>query len=315
MDWLSSLYPEVQDVLLKAVPAYWPGLGVVLEEFLEGALPTEAALPLAACRAVGGNPKQATHVAAGVIAAVAALRILDDLLDLDRPGALWEQVGPVQSWNYAAAAQMLALDIVAGAPLRPEVTARVCRAFTHAFLRVSAGQDRDLAGLSRTLEEYWLTTAMKSGFAYGTACAAGAMVGSESSELVSACRQFGLHLGYVIQLFNDLESIWQPDGASDLEQGKVSLPLLYALQVEHPQQEELRNLVEAGDIGVQSERVVEILEAAGAREYVVWAALEEREKGLNALRVCPEPAGGEALAAYMSGIFGDIELFVPGAGL
>ena len=79
MEWLKSLYTEVQDVIKNEVPSGWPGLQRVMEFLWTKPLCTEAMLPLASCRAVGGSAAHAVQVTAAVVSFTAALRFLDDV--------------------------------------------------------------------------------------------------------------------------------------------------------------------------------------------------------------------------------------------
>jgi geranylgeranyl pyrophosphate synthase len=311
MDWLKSLYPAVRDILWNATPEYWPELRDLVEELFGDALIPEVILPLAACKAAGGEAKDAVHVSAALVAAASSLRILDDLEDQDRPDRLWNQVGPARAWNYAAALQSMSFDVLAQASLAPDLVHSIISTFTDAFLHVAYGQDRDLIGDTRSIEAYWATVAEKVAYAYATACTAGAMIATDNRDLIRACGDFGFHLGFVIQVVNDMESIWSPDGETDLKQGKVTLPLLYGLTSDHSQHSELVSLVKADEIASSGERIKEILDSIDTRSFLIWSALKEREQALEAISICPDPEGKEALEAYVTGLFGDIESLLP----
>ncbi len=306
MDWLKSLYPAVTQVLQDSIPDYWPQLRVILGTTCEQPMVPEAILPLAACQAVNGQAEDAVYVAAALVNTVASMRLLDDLEDQNRPGQLWEQVGPPRAWNYAAAAQFLSFEILNRAPLNPAIIHRISQVLGQAVLRIGAGQDRELSGLTGSIEEYWVTMEMRSGHAYAAACVSGAMVGTEDLTLIEACSTFGYHLGLAMQIFNDMESIWQPDGKSDLEQTKITLPVLYGLHIDHAERDELKSLVATHNLATHADRVRQILENVQTREFLIWAALKEREQALTALSICPDALGREALSSFVTGIFGDI---------
>ncbi len=307
MNWLTSLYPSVRRTFRNAIPDDWPELGNVLARYGEGPLPTEAMLPLATCRAVGGDTRKAVPVAAALIAAVASMRLFDDLVDQDRPGQLWSQVGSARAWNYAAATSFLTFAILSRPPLLSAVGQRISQVLSQAFLNIAAGQDRDLAGSAATIDEYWRTMELRSGQAYAAACASGALVGTNDPSLVQACATFGHHFGLTLQIFNDLESIWRTDGRTDPEQARLTLPLLYAVRLDHPASAELRAIVSDGSLSARADRVRELLDAVDTRSFLVWAALKEREQALLALRACPDPQGKEALTSIITGFFGDVD--------
>jgi geranylgeranyl diphosphate synthase type I len=309
MDWLTALYPEVQQTIENAIPDYWPQLQEIFDNIFRDPPPllSVAMLPLVCCHAVGGRARDAVPVSAALIAAEVSLRIFDDLEDKDRPGQLWELVGEARAWNYASAIHTLSFEILSKAPLPPSVFYRVNQLFIDAFFYITLGQERDLAGMPPTIEEYWRTIELKTATAYSAACASGAMSGTENPRLVEACNIYGHHVGLAIQIFNDMESIWEPGGLSDLKQGKVTLPVMYGLSLDHSDRDELLSLVTANDIVAGSERIKEILDKIGTKDFMIWAALKERDEALAAIEVCPNAEGREALEFYITGMFGDID--------
>nr|WP_254449341.1 polyprenyl synthetase family protein [Anabaena sp. UHCC 0253] len=151
---------------------------------------------------------------------------------------------------------------------------------------------------------------MKSAGFVATACATGAMVGTDNIELIEACGIFGHHLGTALQILNDMESIWQPTGITDLQQGKITLPLLYGLQFKHPDQQELLSIIATNEIANYAERVKQILDNIDTKNFLIWAALKEREQALEAIKICPNSEGREVLESYITGMFGDIDLLL-----
>jgi geranylgeranyl diphosphate synthase type I len=307
---LKSLYPQIREILQNSIPNYWTELRDILKGFFEEPMMPEAILPLASCQAVDGNPQDAVAVSAALITSAACLRILDDLEDQDRPGKLWEQLGTARAWNYACAVHTISFKILNRASFHTPIFQKINQYFIDFFLTIAAGQDRDLAGVTRTIEDYWVTIEMKIASGYATACATGAMVATENSELIQACGTFGHHLGLAIQILNDMESIWQPDGITDLKQGKITLPLLYGLQSHHPERDELLSLVTDNEIAIHAERIKEILDHIDTKRFLIWAALKEREQALEAIKICPNAEGREVLESYITGMFGDIDLLL-----
>jgi geranylgeranyl pyrophosphate synthase len=310
MDSLKSLYPQVKEVIQSSIPNYWLDLKLIFGTIFEEQLMSVATLPLICCQSVNGKAKDAVPVSAALIAAEVCVRIFDDLEDKDRPKQLWQQFGEARAWNYASAIHILSFEILSKASFPPQVFHRVNQLFIDTFFYLAAGQDRDLAGATRTIEDYWQTIELKTAKAYSAACASGAMVGTKNPELIQACGTFGHHVGLAIQIFNDMESIWQPDGITDLKQGKITLPLLYGLQSQHPERDELLSLVTDNEIAIHAERIKEILDHIDTKSFLIWAALKEREQALEAIKICPNAEGREVLESYITGMFGDIDLLL-----
>lgn len=272
----------------------------------------EAILPLASCQAVNGDPCKAIHITAAGVALGTSLRILDDLMDRDKPDKLWSQAGEARAWNYAAAIHTISFEILRNAPLPVELYNTLNQVFIDTFLYISAGQDRDIADQSNSIDDYWMTVKMKTAAAFQLACKTGAIIGTEDAQLIQACSNFGRHLGFTIQAFNDMESIWHNGNkwTTDLKQGKLTLPLLYGLQFVHPEYEELLSIVNEKRIASKSERIKEILNNIDTKGFLIWVALKEREQALKSINICPNEAGKEVLESYITGMFGDINLYL-----
>ncbi|MES0491444.1 MAG: polyprenyl synthetase family protein [Leptospirales bacterium] len=305
--WLKSSYPRIQEVIETSVPKDWPGIRHAVAGLLEGDLPTETVLPLASCKAVGVDPKEATEVTAALLLFAAALRLYDDAVDQDRPGGLWEQVGSARASNYATVVHTLVYNVLSKAKLSEDKYRALNIFFTDAYINIAAGQDKDLAGDTKTVEEYWLTIELKSGWSYALGCACGGLVGSDEPELIESCHMYGYHLGLAKQIMNDYESVWTPDDISDFQQGKTTLPLIYGLNYDHPAKGELLSYVNENSVQKHEKRIGEILDSIDTKQFLIWAALKEREAALEALEPCPDVEGKKALFAYITGMFGDID--------
>lgn len=299
MDYFQSLYPRIKEVIQNSVPNYWPELKYILEGFYPEPMPPEALLPLASCQAVKGNPEDAVTVCAALVTATAYLHISDNLEE--------EQVDTARARNYADALHTVCLDILIGESFQTPVFQKINQYFIDTFLKFAAGQDRELVGDTNTIEDYWLTMELKIASRYSTACATGAMVGTENPKLIQACSAFGYHLGLSLQILKEMKSIWYADGITDLQKGKITLPVLYGLQSDHPQREQLLSLVKTREIVIYAEEIKAILDKIDTKSFLIWAALKEREQALEAIKICPNSEGREILESYLNGMFGDID--------
>lgn len=310
-DRIKALLPEVRECLIDSVPEYWPELKTIVQHHFAGALPPEALLPLAACEAAGGDPKTAIPVAAALLASAAAVRIFDDLADRDRPEALPNRIGAGRALNAAAAIEILPFRILEKSQLKHEVVAPIRELFIDTYLILAAGQDIDLRGHNVDPDLYWKTMEWKSGGAYASACLSGAYAGTGDSEILQGLNEYGHHLGMTIQIMNDFDSIWNPEGITDLEQGKITLPLIYGIKHEHPDQDKLLRWIREGKVKENAKEIKIILEGIGTREYLIWAAFQERGIALENLEKCSENQGKAILQNWVTGIFGDINDLIP----
>ena len=300
---LRALYPAVRSHIRRHLPDHWPALRDSLSGMTES-LPALAILPLASAAAVGGDPRHAVPVTAAWMVFNVAYRLLDDLQDQDRPRGHWAELGVSRASNVASGLLVLGHRLLADSPRLRSVLA----VLDDEAVRIASGQDRDLLGQTRTLEDYWRTIEDKNGRIYAVACACGALAARDDAGLATACHQFGFHLGLGLQALDDLQGIWEPEGAGDLALGKVTLPLLYALQhAEDEPRRELEGYVARGALAEHAERVREILDAARARPFLVWTAVKERDLALEALERCPGAVGTAALRHFAALFFTDLD--------
>lgn len=308
MDWLTSLYPQIKKFLLEQLPEHWPDLYQLANGWIDTEIIPEIIPLVAACKAVAGNPLDTIGIGAAILAAEISVRILDDVQDRDKSKALYQQVGLARALNYADAFKTLAFKIIGEISLSKQALGvKLYQAFVECYFIALAGQDRDLRGAGGSWEEYWQMIEMKTAYIYSTTATLGAMLGTKKVKLIEACKTYGYHLGIAIQIFNDLEGIWEAKGDSDLTCGRVTLPLLYGIHCDRPEREELIALIEHNQIALHSSRIKEILDSINTKGYLIWLALKQREKALQAIRVCPDEEGKLALESRFTGMFGNIK--------
>jgi geranylgeranyl diphosphate synthase type I len=308
MDWLTSLYPQIKKFLLDQLPEHWPDLDKLANAWIGTDIIPEIIPLVAACKAVGGDPLDTVSIGAAILAAEISVRILDDVQDRDKPNALYQQVGLARALNYADAFKTLAFKIIGEVSLSKQALGvRLYQAFVECYFIALAGQDRDLRGAGGSWEEYWQMIEMKTAYIYSTTAALGAMLGTKKVKLIEACKTYGYHLGIAIQIFNDLEGIWEAKGDSDLTCGRVTLPLLYGIHCDRPEREELITLIGDHQISLNASKIKEILAIIDAKGYLVWLALKQREQALKAIQICPDEEGRLALESRFTAMFGNIE--------
>lgn len=296
---LHSTLAQVRALVLAGPAADFPALAEVLPD----PLPPFALLPLATCRAAGGSLDDGVPLAAAWTLVSFGVRILDDCADQDNPKALHLHYGMGRALHLATALLNLAAwRLQQLSPLAARES--IVEDYHRSCLRVWAGQDRDIRGGIQTLEDYLRLVEDKTACGFAFIGAAGARLATADPEVVAACRACGHHLGIMLQLLDDLEACWFPDGPGDLAQGKLTFPVWLALAREHEHRDELRRLVEQPQR--HEARIREILDGLDMRGYLVWAALEERDRAVAAVSACPEPAGRHILQAYLDHTFRDV---------
>lgn len=100
----------------------------------------------------------------------------------------------------------------------------------------------------------------------------GAMVSGANDEVVRHLRRYGYYIGMAFQVTDDIldftgteEQLGKPAG-SDLKQGNITLPTIYALRYS-PRKEELREKIESKQVGDDLPEMLEIIRESGGLEY------------------------------------------------
>lgn len=107
---------------------------------------------------------------------------------------------------------------------------------------------------------------------FGVALQLGALLGARTADEEERLLRYGLNVGMAFQMIDDLldftaspERLGKPV-VNDLREGKVSLPLIYALQNGAPREKVETVLREKGFDSVRAEEIVALVRDAGALE-------------------------------------------------
>lgn len=301
LETLSGLYPEIgAGVEAAARRTVWPEFErEVARHLCQTRLPPHVMLPPASAQAVGGAPASAMTVAVACAFLVLSMRWFDDAEDRDREASLWNELGTGRAVNMAAAALSVAWSVLAEDQRLPPDVLRVFGRHTQVLAQ---GQDRDLrGGIPETLDDYWHLMRAKTGDAISLACESGALAARPDDPAGAAmCARFGVHMGVAMQILDDLDGAFDPEGIGDISAGKATLPVLYGLAVAHPGRAELHDILASGQLSERAARTREILEAIDTREFLVWSAFDERKQALACLDALDAEREGDCggLAAF-----------------
>lgn len=129
---------------------------------------------------------------------------------------------------------------------------------------------------------------------------AGVLAAGEPAR-VTALRQYGLHFGLAYQLVDDWldyagdAQLMGKNVGDDLTEGKLTLPLIHALQQADPREAALIRRAVATRSGDSLAQVIEIVTRCGALDATRAAALEESERAIKALCALPANPFRDAL--------------------
>lgn len=136
-----------------------------------------------------------------------------------------------------------------------------------------------------------------------SACAEiGAISAQASAEIVAICRDFGQSLGYAFQIKDDIfdyfkeANIGKPTG-NDIREGKVTLPLLYALREGRREEaDRLRAIIRSKDFtGANVEALIRFAKENGGIAYAESRMRAFRDEAVSKLSLLPQSAAREAL--------------------
>jgi len=172
------------------------------------------------------------------------------------------------------------LQLIAGfAPRAIRILADCCTAIVEG----ETLQMLHLRDLSLTEETYLQIVKLKTADLFSTCSELGALVGGGSEEAIQALKVYGHYLGVAFQMRDDAldwvgtEADLGKPVASDLEQGKMSLATIYALQ----QSDRAKSVLFAEDQAC----ALGLLREVGALDYAMLKCREYSEKAKASLSI------------------------------
>jgi geranylgeranyl diphosphate synthase type I len=283
----------------------WSGEGAGPEASGKRVRPMLVLLSASGC---GGDWQKALPAAAAVELVHNFSLVHDDIQDNSglrrgRPTA-WTKWGAPMAINVGDALFVLSnlalTDLAENYP--PEVVIKASRILHQTCLDLTAGQFMDMSYEKRTdvkAEDYWPMIAGKTAALLSACCHIGAVLGGADESTESAYRSFGHYLGLAFQIQDDILGIWGDEAvtgksaASDLVEGKKSLPVLVGLS----KQGQFAARWAQGPIRQDEvEHLANLLANEGAYAYTYEAAKQMTDMALNSLREAdPQGEAGTAL--------------------
>ena len=183
-----------------------------------------------------------------------------------------------------------------------EVVVRAAEILHNTCLDLTRGQFLDMSYEERTdlgVEDYWPMISGKTAALLSACCNIGALLGGADETLQETYRSFGHYLGLAFQVQDDILGIWGDEtvtgksAASDLVEGKKSLPVLIGLVKKGKFAERWSR----GPIMVEEvEDVARLLAGEGGYGQAKEASIQMTDMAINTLREAdPQNEAGEAL--------------------
>ncbi len=183
-----------------------------------------------------------------------------------------------------------------------EVVIKAAGILNNSCLDLTRGQFLDMSYEERNdlgIDEYWPMVGGKTSALLAACTHIGALLGNASEAEQEAYRLFGWHLGLAFQVQDDILGIWGDElitgksAASDLVEGKNSLPVLYGLGKRGKFAERWAQgsitASEVKDVAMQ-------LEIEGGKKYAEEVSIKETQKALAYLdQANPRGEAGAAM--------------------
>jgi octaprenyl-diphosphate synthase len=173
----------------------------------------------------------------------------------------------------------------------------IMRLLSKATNQISEGEVLQLLNLRNakvSRSEYFEVIEQKTACLFKAACQIAGILSESSEELITALGSFGMHLGNAFQIIDDNldyesdSSMIGKEIGDDLSEGKVTLPMIYALeQTTGKENKILTNAITEADAS-NIDNIVDILVNVNAFEFSRNVAKDESIKALNSLKVIPE---------------------------
>ena len=276
---------DIQACIL-ALPevAAWPEMAGIFEH--SNSTPhSDWSLPGMACRAVGGDEAAAIPGAAALACVQISIILVDDMLD-DDPRGEHLRLGAGPAANLALAWQAAAFRLVEQAPVSVERRSAVVASLAGMALTTALGQQWDAQNLAGE-ENYWKVVRAKSTPFYAAALHVGALLGGAEAGVAEGLRDFGVLIGEVIQIQDDLLDAFQTPANPDWKQGRNNLLLLYALTAKHPTRDRFVELLSHIDDPQALHDAQQILVRCGAVSYAAYQLIQRYQTARQRLAALP----------------------------
>lgn len=216
----------------------------------------------------------------------------------------WVKWGAPMAINVGDAlfviANQAALDLKEHYPA--EMVVQAASILNDCCLALTQGQFMDMSYEERTdlsMDDYWPMIGGKTSALLSACTQIGALLGYAHDEKIEFYRLFGYHLGLAFQVQDDILGIWGDEAltgksaASDLVEGKNSLPVLFGLE----KNGEFANRWRQGPItSDEVTKVAKLLEDEGGRTFAERKSEDETQKALGYLQQAdPQGEAGVAL--------------------
>src|SRR5688572_506902 len=184
----------------------------------------------------------------------------------------------------------------------PEIVVQATGILSEICLKLTQGQFLDMSYENRndlSIEDYWHMIGGKTASLLSACTQIGALLGYAQPEKIETYRLFGYHLGLAFQVQDDVLGIWGDEtvtgksAASDLVEGKNSLPILFGIEQNGKFSKRWKQgPIQQDEVG----NIAHLLEQEGAKEYAEKISVVETNKAMTYLEQAnPQGEAGESI--------------------
>jgi len=164
--------------------------------------------------------------------------------------------------------------------------------------------------INLTEEEYLTIIEKKTAVLISAACATGAILGSASPEKIDALSQFGKNIGMAFQITDDIldytgkEQEFGKSIGKDLEEGKITLPLIFAIkQSTEEEKDKIKEIIIRKKGSQKAAReILRLIKKYNGIDYSLLCAekfIRDAQTQLNIFPECLEKDQLNAVAGYI----------------
>jgi octaprenyl-diphosphate synthase len=244
-----------------------------------------------------------------------ATLVHDDIMD----GAETRREQPTVNAKWGNSLSVLLGDCLFAHALRLSTSFsnnEICRIVSSAAAEVCTGeiiQTQRRFDLNLSLSDYYKIIEMKTAALFAAACELGAFTSEAGPEIIGALKTFGAKLGTAYQIYDDVLDIAGDEAeagktlGTDLEKGKLTLPVLLLLQSgDESRRQRVRELI-LHENHSGHEELTELLRKSGALQSAIDTATRMVGEAREALEPVPVNKywnGLSAIAGHLDGLLG-----------
>ncbi len=298
LDSIKNLIEEaIEELVLKKIssPIDQPVMSIAREVLLGGGKRYRPILAILSYKVAGGeDQREVLDLALSSELIHTATLVHDDVYDQSKMRRGKPTIHSTHGTSHAIISgdYLFALGFEFGA----KYDKRVVGSIRDGCAGIASGEIRQfehIHDLNTSPEDYYEIIDGKTAGPFASGCSCAAMIAGSSKEISDALYDYGMELGRAFQLVDDIldlvgdDLIGKPRG-TDVHEGKMTLPIIYALTMLHGiDREHLKDiLTNFGDDRLHE--LVELLERAGSFEYAKLLISNHVERALNHIETLPD---------------------------